>query len=101
MPSFKDKLKNMAAEKQIAVHPLVEKLNANQSTRSSYWLAFALYAKVEEQDLDAPLIELGKSLKLDESEIKDELAAVKACTTDEDFESLIRECAGGLADRDS
>ena len=98
MPSFKDKLKKMASDKQIAAHPLVEKLNANQSTRSSYWLAFALYAKVEEQDLDAPLIELGKSLKLDETEIKDELTAVKGCSSDEDFESLVRECAASLAD---
>jgi len=98
MPSFKDKLKKMASDKQIAAHPLVEKLNANQSTRSSYWLAFALYAKVEEQDLDALLIELGKSLKLDESEIKDELSAVKECSSDEDFESLVQECAGGLTD---
>ena len=98
MPSFKDKLKKMASDKQIAVHPLVEKLNANQSTRSSYWLAFALYAKVEEQDLDAPLIELGKSLKLDETEIRDELSAVKGCSSDEDFESLVQECAGGLTD---
>jgi len=98
MPSFKDKLKKMASDKQIAAHPLVEKLNANQSTRSSYWLAFALYAKVEEQDLDAPLIELGKSLKLDESEIRDELSAVKECSSDEDFESLVQECASGLAD---
>ena len=101
MPSFKDKLKNMAAEKQIAVHPRVEKLNANLNTRSSYWLAFALYAKVEEKELDNQLIDLGKSLKLDDDEIKDELAAVKACESDEDFESLVRECAGGLADRDS
>lgn len=98
MPSFKDKLKKMASDKQIAVHPLVEKLNANQSTRSSYWLAFALYAKVEEQDLDASLIELGKSLKLDESEIRDELTAVNGCSSNEDFESLVRECAAGLAD---
>lgn len=101
MPSFKDKLKNMAAEKQIALHPLVTKLNANQSTRSSYWLVFALYAKVEEKELDARLTELGKSLKLDDDEIKDELAAVKGCESDEDFESLVRECAGGLADQDS
>lgn len=99
MSSFKDKLKNLAAEKKIAAHPLVEKLNANLNTRSSYWLAFALYAKVEEKELDNQLIDLGKSLRLDDAEIKEELAAVKACESDEDFESLVRECAGGLLDQ--
>ena len=99
MPSFKNKLKNMAAEKQIAVHPLVTKLNANHSTRSSYWLAFVLYAIVEEKELDARLTELGKSLKLDDAEIKDELASIKECESDEDFESLVRECANGLVDQ--
>ena len=99
MPSFKDKLKKIASDKQIILHPLVTKLNANQSTRSSYWLAFALYVKVEEKELDARLTELGKSLKLDDDEIKDELAAVKECESDEDFESLVQECAAGLVDK--
>lgn len=44
MMTFKDILKKMALDKRIATHPLVEKLNASRSTRSSYRLAFVLYA---------------------------------------------------------